>query len=94
MRSLSAVVALMFVIAAVCIAPLTENIQNDYVKRLYMWKSEYINEITHTTISYEQYSVCYDGRIVEGIHPFVRIARMGCQDNDGNTFLQFSDLKS
>jgi hypothetical protein len=88
-RSIAVCTALMFAIAAVCLVPLTETVQNDLVKRLYMCKLISIDPLPYTLTNYEDYFVCLKGRGSEGIHPFVVVARTSCeQDDDGNLFLQ------
>jgi hypothetical protein len=88
-RSVVNCVALMFAFAAVCLVPLTDSIQNDFVKRLYMCKLISIDPLPYNLIGYDDDFVCLSGRDTEGIHPFVSIARMSCgQQDDGNLLLQ------
>ena len=87
--TLTACIVLMFAIAAVCLVPLSEEMQNDFVKR-YMWKIHSIEYPAYTLTDYEEYVVCLQGRDREGINLFVAIARMACgQEDDGNLQLQF-----
>jgi hypothetical protein len=84
-RSIAVCTALMFAIAAVCLVPLTETVQNDLVKRLYMCKLISIHPPPYTLTEYDDDFVCLSGRDTEDIHPFVSIARMSCgQQDDGN----------
>jgi hypothetical protein len=87
-RSIVICTALMFAFAAVCLVPLTDSIQNDFVKRLYMCKLISIDPLPYTLTNYEDYFVCLVGREPEGIHPYVAVARRGCQEDDGNLLLQ------
>ena len=87
---LTACIVLMFAIAAVCLVPLTDEIQNDFVKRLQMWKIHSIDYPAYTLTEYDDYAVCPKGRDREGINLFVAIARMSCgQEDDGNLQFQF-----
>jgi hypothetical protein len=87
-RSIAVCTALMFAIAAVCLVLFTDDIQNDYVKRLYMCKLISIEEPVYKLTEYDDHFVCLVGREPEGIHPYVAVARRGCQEDDGNLFLQ------
>jgi hypothetical protein len=88
-RSIVICTAIMFAIAAVCLVPLTETVQNDLVKRLYMCKLISIDPLPYTLTNYEDYFVCLVGREPEGIHPYVAVARKSCgQEDDGYLFLQ------
>lgn len=87
--TLTACIVLMFAIAAVCLVPLSEEMQNDFVKR-YLWKTNAFDQLAYTLTEYEEYVICPQGRDREGINLFVAIARMACgQEDDGNLQLQF-----